>query len=482
MNGRRLSCLLFRPPAVPAVALLISSACSTPGPIENPRSNGGVGGTASGGGSGLGGGANAGSGGSAGMQTGGGSPVGGGAGIGGGADAGMGSGGIAGNAAGSAGTSGAANGGAAGDSTMAGASGGGSAGAAGAGAAGASGSGAGGMSGSSGAGGQGGIPPLPDPGPEGDGDFEIGPNFTTQPDLTDRGAPKGRAFEFSMALADSEIFDGTDSTLDGNKPVNQTRRISVYVPAQYQDGTPAPVLVLQDGPGELGLVRNALDNLTIADDMTRRIPPFIAVAVQNGGNDSKGSERGLEYDTMSDRYARFIHLEVLPAVVQNSMIKAAYPSIKITQDPNGRGALGCSSGGAAALTMGWFRPDLFRRLVTYSGTFVDQQDDDAPEEAMYPLGAWDYHSGKSLIATEPKKEIRTFLTVGENDLSANDPESTHHNWVMANQRTAAALKANGYHYRFVFARGASHCDIRTTQATLADALSWVWRGYQPSAE
>jgi iron(III)-enterobactin esterase len=486
MNGRRLSTLLFRPPAVPAVALLISSACSTPDPIENPRSNGGVGGTASGGGSGVGGGANAGSGGSAGMQTGGGSPVGGGAGIGGGADAGMGSGGIAGNAAGSAGTSGAANGGAAGDSTMAGASGGGSAGAAGAGAAGASGSGAGGMSGSSGAGGQGGIPPLPDPlpdpGPEGDGDFEIGPNFTTQPDLTDRGAPKGRAFEFSMALADSEIFDGTDSTLDGNKPVNQTRRISVYVPAQYQDGTPAPVLVLQDGPGELGLVRNALDNLTIADDMTRRIPPFIAVAVQNGGNDSKGSERGLEYDTMSDRYARFIHLEVLPAVVQNSMIKAAYPSIKITQDPNGRGALGCSSGGAAALTMGWFRPDLFRRLVTYSGTFVDQQDDDAPEEAMYPLGAWDYHSGKSLIATEPKKEIRTFLTVGENDLSANDPESTHHNWVMANQRTAAALKANGYHYRFVFARGASHCDIRTTQATLADALSWVWRGYQPSAE
>jgi iron(III)-enterobactin esterase len=479
MNGRRLSSLLFRPPAVPAVALLISSACSTPDPIENPRSNGGVGGTASGGGSGLGGGSNAGSGGSAGMQAGGGSPIGGGAGIGGVAGAGMGSGGIAGNAAGSAGASGAANGGVAGDSTMAGASGGGSAGA---GAAGASGSGAGGMSGSSGAGGQGGIPPLPDPGPEGDGDFEIGPNFTTQPDLTDRGAPKGRAFEFSMVLADSEIFDGTDSTLDRNKPVNQMRRVSVYVPAEYVDGTPAPVLVLQDGPGELSMVRNALDNLTITDDMTRRIPPFIAVAVQNGGNDSKGSERGLEYDTMSDRYARFIDLEVLPAVVQNSMIKAAYPSIKITKDPNGRGALGCSSGGAAALTMGWFRPDLFRRIVTYSGTFVDQQDDDAPEEAMYPLGAWEYHSGKSLIATEPKKEIRTFLTVGENDLSANDPESTHHNWVMANQRTAAALKANGYHYRFVFARGASHCDIRTTQATLADALSWVWRGYQPSAE
>jgi enterochelin esterase-like enzyme len=282
-----------------------------------------------------------------------------------------------------------------------------------------------------------------------------------------------------MVLADSEIFDGTDATLDRSKPVNAMRRISVYVPAQYQDGTPTPVLVIQDGPGELSMVRNALDNLTITSDMARRIPPFIAVAVQNGGNDAKGSERGLEYDTMSDRYARFIHLEVLPAVAQSSMIKAAYPNLELTQDPNGRATLGCSSGGAAALSMGWFRPDLFRRIITYSGTFVDQQDDDAPEEATYPLGAWDYHSGKSLIATEPKKDIRTFLAVSENDLNANDPESTHHNWVMANERTAAAFEGKGYHYRYVFARGVGHCDNRVKQATLADALIWVWRGYQP---
>ena len=230
------------------------------------------------------------------------------------------------------------------------------------------------------------------------------------------------------------------------------------------------------------MVRNALDNLTIAEDVTRRIPPFIAVAVQNGGNNSKGSERGLEYDTMSDRYARFIHLEVLPAVAANASIRAAYPNIRITQDPNGRAAIGCSSGGAAALTMGWFRPDLFRRLVTYSGTFVDEQDDDAPEEAMYPFGAWEYHSSKSLIANSEKKELRIFLNVNENDLSVNDPESTHHNWLMANQRTAAALMAKGYHYRYVFGRGRGHCDGGVIGSTLADALIWVWRGYQPSAQ
>jgi enterochelin esterase-like enzyme len=375
---------------------------------------------------------------------------------------------------GSPGTGGETQGGGAGQAPTAGTSSGGSAGGPTAGTAGTS------SGGSAGAGGQAGSPPLPDPGSEGDGDFEVGPSYTTQPDLTDRGAPKGKAFEFSMTLADSEIFDGKDATLDKSKPVNTTRRISVYVPAQYEDGTPAPVLVIQDGPGELSMVRNALDNLTIADDMTRRIPPFIAVAVQNGGNDSKGSERGLEYDTMSDRYARFIHLEVLPAVVQNSMVKAAYPSLAFTQDPNGRATLGCSSGGAAALTMGWFRPDLFRRIITYSGTFVDQQDDDAPEEDDYPFGAWEYHSSKSLIANEPKKDIRMFLTVTENDLNSNDPESTHHNWVMANQRTAAALKGKGYHYHYVFARGVGHCDAKVQQSTLADALIWVWRGYQPS--
>jgi enterochelin esterase family protein len=341
---------------------------------------------------------------------------------------------------------------------------------------------AGGTAGSmSGAGGQGGRV-GPDPGTEGDGDFEVGPNYTTQPDLTDRGAPKGKSFQFSMRLADSKIFDGTDATLDRSKMVNTTRSINVYVPAQYKDGTPAPVLVIQDGPGEINQVRNALDNLTIAQDETRRIPAFVAVAVQNGGNDAQGSERGLEYDTMSDRYARFIDQEVLPAVIADSAVKAAYPNLTFTIDPQGRAALGCSSGGAAALTMGWFRPDLFSRIITYSGTFVDQQDNDAAEEAMYPLGAWEYHSSKSLIRSSPKQELRIFLNVNENDLRATDPESTYHNWVMANERTAAALNEKGYHYRYVFGRGKGHCDGSVKSATLADALIWVWRGYEPSGQ
>ncbi len=330
--------------------------------------------------------------------------------------------------------------------------------------------------------GQPGLVELPDPGSEGDGDYEIGPNPPGQPELGNQGAPKGRRFQFSMALSESEIFDGTDATLDPSKPVNQNRSISVYVPAEYQDGTPAAVLVIQDGNGPLDQVANALDNLTISDDPARRLPPFVAVAVQNGGNDAQGSERGLEYDTMSDRYARFIDQEVLPAVENLGELRTAYPNFRFTKNPSGRGALGCSSGGVAAFTMAWFRPDLFSRVVAYSTTLVHQQDTDAPEQEMYPHGAWDYHSELELIANEPKKPIRVFHNVNENDLRADDPESTLHNWVMANQRTAAALAAKGYHYRYVFGLGAGHCDSGIQQATLADALSWVWRGYEPTGD
>jgi len=316
------------------------------------------------------------------------------------------------------------------------------------------------------------------PGTDGNGKFIIGPEYTTDPDLTDQGNPHGKSFEFTMRLADSKIFPGDDSTLEPeNKKVNTERKIYVYIPAAYQDGTKAPLLIIHDGPGQLKLVRNALDNLTISKNPARKLPAFVAIAVQNGGNDGKNSERGLEYDTMSDRLARFIHSEVLPAVLSNADIKAAYPKFALTDNPWGRAVLGCSSGGAAALSMGWFRPDLFRRIIAYSGTFVDQQDDDAPEEAKFPLGAWEYHSSMKLIETGEKKPLRIFTHVSENDLRPKDAEETHHNWVMAGERTADALKAKGYDHRYVFTKGTGHCDGRVFNQTLADTLVWVWRGY-----
>ncbi len=317
------------------------------------------------------------------------------------------------------------------------------------------------------------------PGVEGDGEFVVGPEYTVDRDLTDLGNPKGKDFQFTMKLAESKIFRGDDKTLEPEKKsVRTERKIFVYVPAAYRNGTAAPFLIIHDGPGQLKLVRNALDNLTISKDPKRQLPAFIAIAVENGGNDGKNSERGLEYDTMSDRLARFITEEVLPAVLGNAEIRAAYPKLAFTKNPWGHGVIGCSSGGAAALTMGWFRPDLFRRIIAYSGTFVDQQDDDAAEEAQYPLGAWEYHSGMKLIEKSEAKPLRIFTHCSENDLRSNDPEETNHNWVMAGKRTSSALAGKGYHHRFVFSKATGHCDGKVFQQTLAETLVWVWRGYR----
>jgi len=126
------------------------------------------------------------------------------------------------------------------------------------------------------------------PGTEDNGDFTIGPDYKVDSDRTDKGNPKGKSFEFSMPLADSKIFKGDDTTLEPDKkPVRMERKIFVYVPAAYKDGIRAPILVIHDGPGQLGAVRNALANLTISKDPNRTLPAFIAIAVENGATTAK---------------------------------------------------------------------------------------------------------------------------------------------------------------------------------------------------
>jgi len=118
---------------------------------------------------------------------------------------------------------------------------------------------------------------------------------------------------------------------------------------------------------------------------------------------------------------------------------------------------------------------LFRRIISYSGTFVDQQDDDAPEEKIYPFGAWEYHSGMKLIEHSEMKPLRIFLHVSENDLRSDASEATHHNWVMANERMAAALKTKGYDYRYLYSLATGHCDTRVFEHSLVETLLWIWR-------
>ena len=128
--------------------------------------------------------------------------------------------------------------------------------------------------------------------------------------------------------------------------------------------------------------------------------------------------------------------------------------------------------------MGWFHPEWFHRIVTYSGSFVDLMTATAPERAMYPFGSWEYHSDLDLIGTTvPAKPLRVFVNSNEMDNGYTTPDSGHHNWLLANQHMAVALKAQGYPYRYVEGLGASHCDGRVQNLTMADTLVWAWQGY-----
>jgi enterochelin esterase-like enzyme len=262
---------------------------------------------------------------------------------------------------------------------------------------------------------------------------------------------------------------GTRAELDPSNPAKRivqsgpapyTRRIAVYIPKQYVAGTAAPFIVGADGPDPL--LFTALDNL-IAQ---KRVPPMIAISIANGSGDAQGSQRGLEYDTMSGRYAEFVETEVLPLVEKEF-------HVTLTKDPNARATMGCSSGGSAALAMAWYHPDLYHRVLTYSGTYVNQQ---WPWNPDTPGGAWDFH--KTLIPNSPAKPLRLWLQVGDRD-NFNDSDGMH-DWVLANQQMAKALADKGYAYQFLFSRDAGHCDRAVRLQTLPQALEWVWKDYKPA--
>lgn len=321
---------------------------------------------------------------------------------------------------------------------------------------------------------------LPDgtlPPPDADGNFIVGPTHAPAPEMTVRPeVPQGTIHQLTMSSADSRIYPGiarepgtfgvpdpTDPAklvVTTSHPAAYTRRLAVYVPKQYVPGTPAPFIVGADGPDSL--LFTALDNL-IAQ---RRVPVMIAISIGNGSGDAQGSQRGLEYDTMSGRYAEFVETEVLPLVEKQC-------NVTLTKDPEGRATMGGSSGGSAALIMAWYHPEWYHRVLTYSGTYVNQQ---WPPSAETPHGAWEFH--ERLIPNSPVKPIRLWMEVGDRDLlNPNVMRDDMHDWVLANERMAAALKAKGYRYQFLFVQNAGHTDRAVKQQTLPAALEWLWRGY-----
>lgn len=292
-------------------------------------------------------------------------------------------------------------------------------------------------------------------------EFIIGPVDANAPELkVKEGVPRGMLHEFTMNSEDSKIYPGISKTQPGVVPYK--RVVKVYIPSQYVAGTALPFMVGQDG-GYSGFLPTILDNM-IHD---KRLPVMGAVMIANGGGDGRGSERGLEYDTVSGLYAQFIETEVLPRIT-------AEFGLTLSKDPAARGTMGGSSGGAAAFSMAWFRPDLYRRVLTYSGTYTNNQSPLNPES---PHGAWGYH--EKFIPESDRKPLRVWLHVSEQDNGATRDEASFGNWIIANRHMAAALKAKGYPYRFVFAKEAGHTDNRVTRQTLPGALEWLWQDYAP---
>jgi hypothetical protein len=276
---------------------------------------------------------------------------------------------------------------------------------------------------------------LPDgtvPPADADGNFIIGPTHNPAPEMTVQdGVPQGTVLNFEMKSADSTIYPGiareqgtfgrpdpkdpAKLVVTTSHPAPYTRRVAVYVPKQYVPGTVAPFIVGADGPDPL--LFTALDNLI----HQKRVPVMIAISIGNGSGDAQGSQRGLEYDTMSGRYSEFVETEVLPLVEKQF-------NVRLTKDPD------------------------------------------------TPGGAWEYH--RHLIPNSPARPIRIWMHVGDRDLlNPNIMRDDMHDWVLANQNMAKALAAKGYRYQFVFAKNAAHCDRAVKMQTFPAALEYVWKGY-----
>jgi hypothetical protein len=291
-------------------------------------------------------------------------------------------------------------------------------------------------------------------------DYKPGPDAQPQP-----GVPQGTVTKHTWQ---SRIFAGT------------TRDYWVYVPAQYDGTAPAAVMVFQDGTGAVkpdGQIRVPVvfDNLIHRGEM----PVTIGIFINPGTFPAVDprlparSNRSFEYDTLSPQYARFLLEEILPEVGRTH---------RLTDDPERRAIQGSSSGGICAFTVAWERPDAFRKVVSFIGSFTSIAYRPARGgQPMQPGG--DLYP--TLIRKNPIRPLRVFLQDGANDLN-----NSHGNWFLANQQTLSALEwANRnadekkeppprYDVRHAWGDGAH--SGKHGGAIFPDIMRWLWRDQLPS--
>jgi gluconolactonase len=263
-----------------------------------------------------------------------------------------------------------------------------------------------------------------------------GQEYTPGPDSQRKeGVPRGTLTRHTWT---SLIYPGT------------VRDYWVYVPVQYQAGKPVCLMVFQDGGTFVkddrvpivfdNLIQSGAMPVTIGIFINPGTPPVLSNKHQPRWN------RSYEYDGLGDRYARFLIEEILPEVVKQ---------YNLSSDPNDRAIAGLSSGGIAAFTVAFTRPDAFRRVMSFIGSFANLRGGDV-------YGA--------LIRKMEPLPLRVFLQDGTNDLNLYGG-----NWYLANQEIASSLDLSGYEYKFVVGSGGH--DSHQAFAILPDALRWLWEGY-----
>ena len=266
-------------------------------------------------------------------------------------------------------------------------------------------------------------------------EYVLGPDSRAR----QRRVPKGNVTKYSFN--ESRIFPGT------------TRDYWVYVPSQYDASKPACVMVFQDGAGFISETGNhrvpiVFDNLI----HRKQIPVTLAVCVEPGVVPAPTEiaqprfNRSFEYDSMGDRYARFLLEELLPEVAE---------TYNISTDPNDRAIAGASSGAIAAFTAAWERPDGFRRVYSMIGTYVGLRGGNA-----YP----------TLIRKTAPKPIRIFLQGGNRDLDIYGGD-----WWVANLGMRSALEFANYDVTHQWGTGKHNS--KHGGVLLPDALRWLWRDY-----
>lgn len=274
------------------------------------------------------------------------------------------------------------------------------------------------------------VPPLVD-------NYPLTPDSEPQP-----GVEPGKTFHFQ--LTNSKVFPNTERT------------ITVFVPSSYRPGKPAVLWLQLDGLNEP--TKNTINNLVAKHE----VPMMIAIGVAPGtvpaasGNENPRLQRSFEFDGQSDRLARFLIDDVVPAVEAHTMIGG--DPIRFSRDPNDHCISGDSTGGIAAFTAAFQRPDLFRRVYTVIGTFVGMRGGEQLEVTVRK--------------TEPRP-IRVFMVDGAHDEWPGGPEMG--DWHMSNLTMNRALEFAGYDVRHVWGFG-THND-RQGEQVRPEAMRWLFRNY-----